>query len=61
MKLITSAEVMVSENLLMHSLKQLLEAEMTPLLVLSSDKAQRFDCVGPPNVIHCSHFTPHTK
>lgn len=45
----------------MHGLNQLLEAEVTPLLVLSSDKGQRFDCVGPLNVIHCSPFTPHGK
>lgn len=45
----------------MHSLNQLLEVELTLLLVVSSDKGQRFDCVSPLNVIHCSPFTPHAK
>lgn len=34
---------------------------LTPSLVLSSDKSQRFDSGGPLNVIHCSPFTPHKK
>lgn len=34
---------------------------LTPLLVLSSDKSQCFDSVGPLNVIHGSPFTPHNK
>lgn len=70
-KLITSSEMVFSRNhlssimcsadLWTHSLKRFLETELTPLLVLSSDKARCLDCVSPLNVTRCSLFTPRTK